>query len=108
MTLKSFCSLLLFILSLQSLGSVMSKRCEVMHEKRKRYFQLQNKALALSQKASSLVQRTPEEKKTLYAKMKLLELNLKKKYLEVQSQLKDHEETMIRKGCPGLKYRGSL
>ena len=79
-----------------------------MHEERQKMIQLKSKAISLSQKAQTLVKKADPKKKSLYARMNLVQVQLEQKVFELNQALKDKEETMIRKGCPGLKYRSSL
>lgn len=108
MILKSFFKLFIFFICLPALSQPMSKRCELMHEERQQMIRLKSKAISLSQKAQGLVAKADPKRKSVYARMKLAQVQLNQKVYELNQNLKNKEETMIRKGCPGLKYRSSL
>lgn len=86
----------------------MSERCQEYHRQRKILIEEKDKASALQEKSQDLVTRSIHSDTQTQARIKLTALKTQKKFLEIKNKIKNHEETMIRKGCPGLALRGEL
>lgn len=81
----------------------LSYRCKSLLQDRNDKVKVKQKLKALMQKNKKLQSQTPENKKSLTAKLTLSENELTNMLSLTELQIKSMEENIIRKGCPGIK-----
>lgn len=80
----------------------MSRRCEELLGKRREKLAKKNRLLGLIERNQTLQKKTPENKKTVKEKLEE-NLGLLKNELELtRVQIEIEEESIVRKGCPGI------
>ncbi len=80
----------------------MSRRCEELLTKRREKLAQKNRLLGLIERNQTLQKKTPENKKTVKEKLEE-NLGLLKNELELtRVQIEIEEESIVRKGCPGI------
>lgn len=80
----------------------MSRRCEELLEKRREKLAKKSRLLGLIERNQTLQKKTPEAKKSVKEKLEE-NLGLLKNELELtRVQIEIEEESIVRKGCPGI------
>lgn len=80
----------------------MSRRCEELLDKRREILAKKNRLLGLIERNQTLQKKTPDNKKSVKEKLEE-NLGLLKNELELtRVQIEIEEESIVRKGCPGI------
>lgn len=80
-----------------------SRRCNALMSQRQLKIDHKQKLRNLLQRSKRLIQITPPERKTILTKLKKNYKHLSHELRLTLSQIQNKEETIIRKGCPGIK-----
>ncbi len=79
-----------------------SRRCELLTEKRQEKIANKQRILALIERNKHLQKITPENKITVKRKLEVNLGHLEHELVLTQTQIQFHEENIVRKGCPGI------
>lgn len=79
-----------------------SRRCELLVEKRQEKINSKQKILALIERNKHLQKITPPNKASIKRKLELNLGHLEHQLILFQTQIQYQEETIVRKGCPGI------
>lgn len=79
-----------------------SRRCELLTEKRQEKIANKQRILALIERNKHLQKITPENKVTVKRKLEVNLGHLEHELALTQTQIQFHEENIVRKGCPGI------
>lgn len=79
-----------------------SRRCELLVEKRQEKINSKQKILALIERNKHLQKITPPNKTSIKRKLEINLGHLEHQLILFQTQIQYQEETIVRKGCPGI------
>ncbi|MGZ3790294.1 MAG: hypothetical protein ACXVLQ_17305 [Bacteriovorax sp.] len=79
-----------------------SRRCELLTEKRQEKIANKQRILALIERNKHLQKITPENKVSVKHKLEVNLGHLEHELILTQNQIQYHEENIVRKGCPGI------
>ena len=79
-----------------------SRRCEILTEKRKEKIGHKQRVLAMIERNKHLQQITPENKVSIKKKLEVNLGHLEHELSLILTQIQFHEENIVRKGCPGI------
>lgn len=79
-----------------------SRRCELLTEKRAEKIANKQRILALIERNKHLQKITPENKVIVKKKLEVNLGHLEHELILTQGQIQYHEENIVRKGCPGI------
>lgn len=79
-----------------------SRRCELLTEKRQEKIANKQRILALIERNKHLQKITPENKVTVKRKLEINLGHLEHELILTQTQIQYQEENIVRKGCPGI------
>lgn len=79
-----------------------SRRCELLTEKRQEKIGNKQRILALIERNKHLQKITPENKVTVKRKLEVNLGHLEHELILTQTQIQYQEENIVRKGCPGI------
>lgn len=79
-----------------------SRRCELLTEERQNKLEHKQRIMALIERNKHLQKITPENKKTTKRKLEINLGHLEHELSLTLNQIQFHEESIIRKGCPGI------
>lgn len=79
-----------------------SRRCELLTEKRQEKIANKQRILALIERNKHLQKITPENKVSIKQKLEVNLGHLEHELTLTQTQIQYHEENIVRKGCPGI------
>jgi hypothetical protein len=79
-----------------------SRRCELLIEKRQEKINNKQKILALIERNKHLQKITPPNKLSIKRKLEINLGHLEHQLILFQTQIQYQEETIVRKGCPGI------
>lgn len=79
-----------------------SRRCELLGEKRQEKIASKQKILALIERNKHLQSITPENKVSIKTKLESNLGHLEHELVLIQTQIQFQEESIVRKGCPGI------
>ena len=79
-----------------------SRRCELLTEKRAEKISNKQRILALIERNKHLQKITPENKLTIKKKLEVNLGHLEHELILTQTQIQYQEENIVRKGCPGI------
>lgn len=80
----------------------LSLRCKELFKERNEKIKVQQRLNSLKQRNEDLIKKSPENKKTLNARLKLTQIKVNNELLEATQQIESMEENIVRSGCPGL------
>lgn len=79
-----------------------SRRCELLTEKRQEKIANKQKLLAMIERNKHLQKITPENKESIKKKLEFNLGHLEHELILTQTQIQYQEENIVRKGCPGI------
>lgn len=79
-----------------------SRRCELLTEKRQEKIANKQRILAMIERNKHLQKITPENKVTVKRKLEVNLGHLEHELILTQTQIQYQEENIVRKGCPGI------
>lgn len=79
-----------------------SRRCELLTEKRQEKISNKQRILALIERNKHLQKITPENKISIKKKLEINLGHLEHELILTQTQIQYQEESIVRKGCPGI------
>lgn len=79
-----------------------SRRCEILTEKRQEKIANKQRILALIERNKHLQKITPENKVSLKQKLEVNLGHLENELILTQTQIQYGEENIVRRGCPGI------
>ncbi|MBC7537248.1 MAG: hypothetical protein H7281_00385 [Bacteriovorax sp.] len=79
-----------------------SRRCELLTEKRQEKIANKQRILAMIERNKHLQKITPENKVTVKKKLEVNLGHLQHELILTQTQIQYQEENIVRKGCPGI------
>ena len=79
-----------------------SRRCELLTEKRQEKIANKQRILAMIERNKHLQKITPENKVTVKKKLEVNLGHLEHELILTQTQIQYQEENIVRKGCPGI------
>ena len=82
-----------------------TKRCLAQIEKRQEKLQIQQKLIALIERNRHLQKVTPTNKKSVSKRLDLSLQNIEREKRLIDLKVKNFEEDIIRKGCPGINLQ---
>ena len=80
-----------------------SRRCDDLMQKRQQKVDHKQKLQNLIQRSKRLIQVTPIERKSILEKLKKNHKKLNRELVMTINKIQKKEESIIRKGCPGIK-----
>lgn len=79
-----------------------SRRCEELLDKRREKIAKKNRLMGLIERNQTLQKKTPENKKSVKEKLEINLGYLRNELELTQVQIQIEEESIVRKGCPGI------
>lgn len=80
----------------------MSIRCKELLKERNEKIKIQQRLSALLQRSQSLLNKSPESKETIHARLKANQHKIKNELYLSNLGIQSMEENIVRSGCPGL------
>lgn len=81
---------------------VMSMRCKELFKERNEKIRTQQRLNGLVQRNNKVMNKTPESKQGLKARLKANQVKINNELYLVNQQIQTMEENIVRSGCPGL------
>lgn len=79
-----------------------SRRCEALMEERNQKIQHKQRLKTMIVRNEKIQKITPPERQSILKKLKRNKISLENELKLTLSKIKNHEENIVRKGCPGI------